>query len=67
MLLEAVKWLNSEFLRHDMLELDPDMACRIALDYAIYTYGEGKYQARIDAPTYESLARILQRVLADSV
>lgn len=66
-LLDAVSWLNSDFLKVDLLNYDPDMACRIALDYAIYAYEEGKYQSRVDAPTYEKLAGILQRVLEGSV
>lgn len=62
-LLEASRWLNSDFVKPDLLPYDPKMACRIALDYAIYSYREGRYQSRIDAPTYEKLAGVLSRVL----
>ena len=66
-LLKAVEWLNSDFLKVDLLQYNPDMACRIALDYAIYSCDEGKFQARVDAPTYDKLVGILQRVLKGSV
>ena len=59
----AVEWLNSDFIKQDLLEYDPMMACRIALDYAIYGLDEGKYQSRVDAHTYERLVGVLQRVL----
>lgn len=66
-LMEAVAWLNSDFLKTDLLLYNPNMACRIALDYAIYDLDAGKFQSRIDAPTYEKLVGVLQRVLQGDV
>lgn len=62
-LIEAVGWFNDDFLKYDLRESNPGMACRIALDYAIYVTNEGMYQSRIDAPTYERLLGIMRNVV----
>jgi len=59
---EAMECLKKPFLSNDLVGYNPDMACRIALDYSIYTCDQGKYDNTIDAPTYNALLDLLLRV-----
>lgn len=59
---EAMECLKKPFLANDLVSYNPDMACRIALDYSIYTCDQGKYDNTIDVPTYNALLKLLLRV-----
>ena len=66
-LLDALIRYESDYLKFGLRDYSQDAACRAALDYAIYDYDGGKYQARIDAPTYSKLLTILKRSVTTEV
>lgn len=62
LLKEAKAFLKKPFLANDIAKFNPDMARRLALDYAIFSLDDGKYDKTVDAPTYDALLDILARV-----
>lgn len=55
----AKAYVQSPFIGNDLARYNPDMAYRIALDYAIFTEDNGVYDKKVDAPTYDALLSIL--------
>ena len=60
----AKEWLQDSYFQHVLVEWDQDMACRLALDYSIYTVSNYKYNGSVGAPTYDRLLSILKRLEA---
>lgn len=62
---EAKGWYENSRLSYvrKMAGSDEDMVRRIALDYAIHSASGYKYAGHIDAPTYNKLLKILDRIL----
>jgi hypothetical protein len=51
-------WLNGYL--SDVMANDGELACRLALDYAIFNYGDGVYDGVVDSPTYHDLLQLLE-------
>lgn len=57
---EALRWLEDSLLTHAVVDYDFDLACRLALDYAIHTAEGFKYSGAVPAPFYEQLLAVLK-------
>lgn len=57
----AADWIEKDFIE-DLRKQDPEMAERIALDYAIQTQEGGQYYRAIDTPTYNALLKGLRKL-----
>lgn len=56
---EAMIKLQSDFLKHDLLDYNKEVAASAALDMTIWSLDNGKFHSVVDAPTYKALLAIL--------
>ena len=59
---QAREWLKDSVLAYEVVTEDFDMACRLALDYSIYTASNYQYNGAVGAPEYDRLLGILFRI-----
>lgn len=60
---EAVSWWETDWVENLLEDADRELALRIALDYGIYTADDGRYHHSVDAPNYQLMIRVLDRVM----